>query len=277
MALPAGFTFSQASLQDYSDCPRRFQLRYALGVRWPAAESEPSEWEKRAQQGAAFHRLVHQHTVGIPAGALTESIADPELLVWWQAYLHTPPPDLPTGLRRSEVRLSAPLGSFRLMARYDMLAIAPGERAVIVDWKTNKLRPKRRLLESRWQTRVYRYLLVEAGTELNQGVALTPEQVELIYWFTNYPQQAERLPYDSSQHQEDGLLLQAAVAEIAARDQEQWTLTDDLKHCRYCTYRTLCERNERASAVDAPEPDWEPQEEPEDWEIDLDQIGEIAF
>jgi hypothetical protein len=56
-----------------------------------------------------------------------------------------------------------------------------------------------------------------------------------------------------------------------------WSLTDDVKHCRYCTYQTLCERDQQASAVDAPEPDWEPQEEPEDWEIDLEQIGEIAF
>ena len=61
--------------------------------------------------------------------------------------------------------------------------------------------------------------------------------------------------------------------QIAARDQETWTLTSDLKHCRYCTYRTLCEQD----TVEAPEPDWEPQEEPEDWEIDLDQVGEIAF
>ena len=106
MGLPAGFTFSQASLQDYSDCPRRFQLRYVLGVRWPSADAQLSTWEKRAQQGAAFHRLVHQHTVGIPEAALTASITDPELRVWWRAYLDTPPPGLPSEVRRSEVRLS---------------------------------------------------------------------------------------------------------------------------------------------------------------------------
>jgi len=234
-------------------------------------------WEQRAQQGAAFHRLVHQHTVGIPAQALTETISDPELRGWWQAYLHTPPPDLPPKVRRSEVRLSTPLETYRLMARYDLLAITPGRRAVIVDWKTSQQRIARNTLISRWQTRVYRYVLVQAGEELNEGHPLTPEQIELVYWFTNYPQQSERLPYDDSQYTDDKAALLTLISEIAARDQEEWSLTDDISRCRYCTYQTLCERDQQASMVDAPEPDWEPQEEPEDWEIDLEQVGEVAF
>jgi hypothetical protein len=251
-------------------------------VRWPSADAELSTWEKRARQGAAFHRLVHQHTVGIPEAALTESVTDPELHAWWRAYLDTPPPDLPFQVRRSEVRLSAPLDGYRLMARYDLLAITPGQRAVIVDWKTSQRRTERRHLANRWQTRVYRYVLAQAGLELNKGAALQPDQIELIYWFTNFPQQLERLPYDAGQHAADEVALLATMDEIARltqepRDQEQWTLTDDLRHCRYCTYRTLCERDEQASAVDAPEPEWEPEEEPEGWEIDLGQVGEVAF
>ena len=282
MALPAGFTFSQACLQDYSDCPRRFQLRYVLGVRWPAAldgaaANERAEWEKKALQGAAFHRLVHQHTIGIPEKTLAQSITDPDLRGWWQAYLDTPPPNLPTEVRRSEVRLSVPLDGYRLVARYDLLAIAPGQRAIIVDWKTSRLRTKRETLETRWQTRVYRYVLVQAGAELNEVSALTPAQIELIYWFTNFPQQIERLPYDDSQYIDDQAALQTAISEISARDQELWSLTDDLKRCRYCTYQTLCERGGQMSEEEAPEQDWEPQEEPEDWEIDLEQVGEIAF
>lgn len=277
MALPTGFTFSQASLQDYSDCPRRFQLRHILGVRWPATDTEPSDWERRAQQGAAFHRLVQQHLVGIPVKALEETISDPELHEWWQAYLRMPPSGLPTAVRRSELYLSTPLIGYRLMARYDLLTIDPGRQAVIVDWKTSQSRPKRDWLEKRWQTRVYRYVLVQAGAQCNDEAALDATQVELVYWFTNSPQQVERFPYNNSQYSEDRLALEAAVAEIAARDQAIWPLTGDLRHCRYCTYQTLCERAEQASAVDAPEPDWEPQEEAGDWEIDLEQIGEIAF
>jgi CRISPR/Cas system-associated exonuclease Cas4 (RecB family) len=148
---------------------------------------------------------------------------------------------------------------------------------VIVDWKTSQRRTARDTLIGRWQTRVYRYLLVQAGAELNEGNALVPEQIELVYWFTNYPQQRERLPYDYSQYTDDKAALLTILEEIDARDEEKWPLIDDLARCRYCTYQTLCERDQQASAVDAPEPDWEPQEEPDDWEIDLEQVGEIAF
>ena len=57
--LPPTFTFSQSSLQDYFDCPRRFQLRYIEQVAWPAVETEPMlENERRQQAGLHFHRLV---------------------------------------------------------------------------------------------------------------------------------------------------------------------------------------------------------------------------
>ena len=50
------FTFSQASLQTYTDCPRRFQLRYVLNVRWPADHDQPViERERRAREGQEFH------------------------------------------------------------------------------------------------------------------------------------------------------------------------------------------------------------------------------
>ena len=35
------FDFSQASLQDYIDCARRFQLRYLQQLHWPAPQAEP--------------------------------------------------------------------------------------------------------------------------------------------------------------------------------------------------------------------------------------------
>jgi hypothetical protein len=69
--LPDDFQFSQASLQDYVDCRRRFQLRYLLELAWPAIQAEPAEdQEMHGQQGELFHRLVQQHQLGIPAARL---------------------------------------------------------------------------------------------------------------------------------------------------------------------------------------------------------------
>ena len=61
-------TLSQSSLQDYYDCPRRFELRYLQRLAYPAIETEPAlENEKHQKEGEYFHRLVQQHLIGIPA------------------------------------------------------------------------------------------------------------------------------------------------------------------------------------------------------------------
>ena len=74
MPLPPDFHFSQGNLQDYSDCPRRFQLRYLLELAWPAVEAEPAdEFETRIRDGEAFHRMVQQHVLGVLPATLRRS------------------------------------------------------------------------------------------------------------------------------------------------------------------------------------------------------------
>ena len=273
MALAHNFTFSQASLQDYVDCPRRFQLRYVLDVRWPAVHDGPIvEWEQKARQGAVFHRLVHQHTAGIPAEVLGNVAGGGEVGSWWQAYLDAPPRDLPVTERHSEVRLSMRLGDHRLIARYDLLAIEPGNRAVIVDWKTGQKRPTRAWLEKRLQTQVYRHVLVRAGAHWNDGRPFSPEQVELVYWFANYAVQVERFPYDDAQHELVERQLTATIAEIVQLDRAQWPLTTDLRRCKYCPYRTLCDREVAEGVTED-----EPENEADPFDLVLEQIAEIEF
>jgi len=279
MTLPSHFGFSQASLQDYTDCPRRFQLRYALGVQWPAAREagdEPgTEWERRAQDGAAFHHLVHQHAIGIPTKVLSATVQGrPDLARWWHTYLSSPPQNLPA-MRRSEVYLSASISDSRLTARYDLVAIEPGQRAVIVDWKTSHKLPRRAWLEKRWQTLVYRYVLVEAGNQLQKGSPFAPAQVDLVYWFANYPGQVAHFPYDAEQHGAARETLVSTIAEILGKEDEAWSLTEDLQICRYCVYRTLCGREKAVEAETGFETDAE--EDPFDFELDLQQIAEVEF
>jgi CRISPR/Cas system-associated exonuclease Cas4 (RecB family) len=246
MTLPPTFQFSQNSLQDYVDCPRRFQLRYLLQQPWPAVESEPlTEFERLLEQGRRFHQLAQRHSLGLPEVELAKSIDDPDLRRWWRNYLESPPPGLPTAVRRPEITLSAPLGGYRLMARYDLLALDPQRRAVVVDWKTNQKRPDSAALAGRMQTRVYRYVLVEAGTALNRDRPLSPEQVTMIYWFAEYPAQPEILPYHTAQYTADAAYLADLVARIAdhaASGEDEWPLTPNERLCRFCTYRSLCDR-----------------------------------
>jgi hypothetical protein len=165
-----------------------------------------------------------------------------------------------------------PLSGHRVAARYDLLALEPGTRAVIIDWKTSQKRPRRDWLGKRLQTLIYPYLLVEAGAQLNEGQAFAPGQVELVYWFANYPLQVERFSYGAAQHSQTGRTLATAIAEIDALDRAEWSLTSDLRKCRYCPYRTLCEREATREEGE------ETEVEDEDlFDIDLEQIAEIEF
>jgi len=274
------FQFSQSSLQDYVDCPRRFQLRYVLNQPWPAVESEPlADRERLVELGRRFHQMAQRHTVGLTIEQIALSAQDSDLARWWRNYCNVPPQDLPSALRRAEVTLGAPLtvpgGSGggpigRIAAKYDLLALDPGRRAVIVDWKTERKRPTRKQLAERMQTRVYRYVLVEAGAALNGGRPIEPEQVTLIYWFAEFPAEPEVLPYDAAQHAEDAAFLGSLVNEIAARSETVWPLTDDVRRCRFCVYRSLCERGVTAGASDESEIEL-------DLEIDITEIQEIAY
>src|SRR5512145_2208530 len=179
-------TLSQSSLQDYMDCARRFKLRYLDRLSYPAAETEPTlENEKHLQEGEYFHRLIQQHLIGIPAEQITKFANTANLQRWWENFQNSK--DL-TGLY-PEATLSAPLGKYRLLAKYDLIAVQD-EKAVIYDWKTYRKRPRNEWLTARMQTRVYQALLVKAGMHLNNGKPFEPEQIEMIYWFADLPEES---------------------------------------------------------------------------------------
>jgi CRISPR/Cas system-associated exonuclease Cas4 (RecB family) len=280
MMLPDYFQFSQGSLQDYVDCPRRFQLRYVLQLDWPAQEVEPAlENELHLRQGAAFHRLVHRHTLGVPTEDLSRTVREPDLRRWWHNYLERGPQELPE-TRHPEVVLSAPLGDYRLVARYDLVAVDAGQRAVIVDWKTSRKRTRRKDLTERLQTRVYPCLLVRAGMHLNGGQAIPPEQVEMVYWFADYPEEPACFAYDAAQYEADEAYLTSLVEEIAGLGDVDLPLTTEEQRCKFCPYRSLCQRGARAGTLDEALDvlkDEADAGDAFDIDIDFEQIAEIAY
>ncbi len=267
------FIFSQNSLQDYVICARRFQLRFVLMQPWPALPTEsPAKEEQHMQRSADLHQLIHQHILGLDLPQLEGMVDDPLLARWWQVYLRHPPANVPQAVRRPEVTLTAPLAGHRLVARLDLLAVEPGHRAVIVDWKTPLKRPSRTVLGHRLQTRVYRLLVVEAGSSFNLGQRFKPEQVEMVYWFASSGA-TELFPYNDDQHAADCEYLAGLIQEIAARQDSVWPLTPDERQCRFCNYRSLCERDVKPAFLE--EMDDDVVATPT--EIDLEQVAEIAF
>jgi hypothetical protein len=284
MKLPDDFQFSQGSLQDFVECRRRFYLRYLRRLAWPAVQSEPAlEFERYLWEGEQFHRMVQQHQVGVPLERLAPMAQGEDLSRWWQNYLSYSGEKGSLGSlaadgsrRYAEISLSVPVGSTRLVAKYDLLVVTSAERAVIFDWKTARKRPRRQWLAAHLQTRVYPYLLVRAGAHLNQGRPFAPDQVEMVYWFANFPEQVERFLYNKNAFDSDGEYLAELVSSVQRMDAAEFTLTADERRCAFCVYRSLCERGDRAGMLAEYESEMEAAEGFE-LELDFEQIQVVEY
>lgn len=256
MKLDREFVFSQQSLADFEDCPRRFYLAYVLRQPWPQLEPAPQEFDvpryrEFLRKGAALHRWIERRWLGLPAmddvdaPGVAELVADPEFALWWQRFESEDFSELPAA-RAPELELLAPLGEFTLAARLDLLAVdAESGRAVVVDWKTMRgehaMRPE--FLRRRVQTRAYLYALATAGGPYRGGVR-GPQGCEFHYWMASAPgNRWVRFVYDQGAYERDRAYLSALSADAAARDGEaEFGMTDDERKCAMCTYRTLCRR-----------------------------------
>ena len=109
--LPAGFAFSQSSLQAFEDCPRRFWLAYIEQLPWPAVEASPiQEHEELMRLGERFHRLVQRAEIGIDPDIVAAGL-EPPLSTWFTAYLTYRPADLPEEFVEIERVLSIAVGA----------------------------------------------------------------------------------------------------------------------------------------------------------------------
>jgi hypothetical protein len=285
MTLPNGFLFNQGNLQDYMDCQRRFQLRYLFHLTWPAVEAEPFlEYERVAEQGSRFHKIIRQHFSGVPESSIDQSLVEDEVLhFWWRNYKQS----LNDGILKlihqdgnklfEELILTVPLGDFRLIAKYDLLVIQPDSRYLIIDWKTSQNRPKQKWLANRQQTHVYPFVFSLAASSINNSKPINPEQIEMIYWFTNQPDKPERFYYTSSAFTSDARYLTNLSVEISQKTDPVFELTEDVKHCLFCTYRSLCNRGIKPGELHQLEEWQESGQSAEDVSLDYDQIIEIEY
>lgn len=275
------FQFSQTSLQDYVDCRRRFYLRWIQQLAWPAAPAEPLEdVERHILAGQIFHRMVHQKIIGIPDALLERYLSVDEsgnLETWW-ANIHPLLEDLEYSgaVLLPEVVLAGRLGSARLIAKLDLLAILPDGRLLIYDWKTSLKRPERTWMEKRLQTRIYPYMALRIETRGSRAPLSKFQGIEMVYWYANFPSQPERFAYSTELADEDDNYLRRLITEIQGLEKEDFHLTSKLTICRFCIYRSYCERGGRAGEWKSSE-DMVEDLEMEPVDLDIEQIGEIPY
>lgn len=277
MRFPEPFQFTQSNLHDYLTCPRRFELRYIRRMNWPALETAPvQEAERRMQLGSDFHHLLQQHALGLPVAALTAGTeGNFDLAKMWQNYLSHRPAELdqPGTQLFPEATLSTVLNGYRLAAKFDLVAVLPDDppRVLIIDWKTNARRPKPEALRQHSQTRVYPFVFCQSGHTLT-GVEIPPEQLSLQYWFANAPADPEIISYSRESLARDEDNLGSLIVEITTATEFPLTATE--RACRFCVYRSYCDRGDVPGPLDEfDDDDFLPDELDLDWE----QVSEIAY
>ena len=282
MKLPDGFRFSQGNLQDFDDCRRRFQLRYIQRQAWPAVDSEPFvENERFMQQGQQFHQLAQQYFIGIPPEQLARIIYDPELEGWWNNFV-----SFFSGLTKSleweklkvypEMILSSPVGGYNLVAKYDLILFHTEGEITIYDWKTSRTQPDRNRLASRLQTKVYPYLLTLSGTSHGQNVDANPNLIKMIYWFTNFPNEPQVFEYNEASFKEGHDYLTTLIDLIDRLEEDEFVLTTDEKKCRFCVYRSLCDRGSVAGVL-RDQVEFLDVDTLDNFVIDFDKIEDIEY
>lgn len=274
--LQTPFSFSQSSLRDYDDCPQRFQLKYIQQLKWPAVETAPiKENEKRQIEGQNFHRIIHQTFLEIPIDKIEKQVSkteDGNLHRWWSNFEQAKTGIL-AGLDEKflypEHILSLPIGKHRLLAKYDLIKIG-GNNTIIYDWKTYNKRPKDEYILNNLQTKVYLSLLIQAGKQLNHNQELKPDQIKMMYWYAEYPDEPCIINYSASQFNQDWQLINELIKKISAK--QSFPLTENEKLCGFCQYRSYCKRGTTASENNSVEID-----EILTFEVNLEQIQEIEF
>ncbi len=218
--------------------------------------------------------MVQQHLIGVPAEKIGKLAQSDNLSRWWEAYTQNfgSFENFRSLNLYPEHTLSAPLGDHRIIAKFDLIAIKPGEKALIYDWKTYRKRPRDEYLATRWQTKLYPALLTQAGLHLNGGEKIIPEQIEMIYWFANFPHEPAIFKYNGAKFQRDWDSVEKIVAEI--NDAKEFPLAEDEHPCRFCAFRSYCDRGKEAGNWDDLEAEAEAEE---NFTINFEQIGEIAF
>jgi len=238
------FSFSQSSLQDFVDCQKRFELRYLLRIRWPGfVTDEPEEVRRSVILGNRFHLLCHQFFTGLPVDTIRQSIDDEALLEWWNNFLNWRQDALGEGQYLPEITLHSHLAGRQVVAKFDLLQVY-GTGIRIYDWKTSSTRHARSWLEKKIQTTLYPLVLCLAGQNLSSDPTLhSPENIEMVYWFANHPQNPEILSYSRYQFDEDRQYIEELINQISSIPRGNFEMTEDQRLCRFCTYRSFCDRH----------------------------------
>jgi hypothetical protein len=235
-----------------------------------------SKFEELTRLGNRFHLICQQFFSGIDPALLQKTIDHPDLIKMWEKFL-------PFGESLLEYKLipeqllSIPFLNHRLIAKFDLLVEVNSEHYLIIDWKTSSKKLSRNILDKKFQTHLYPFIFCQAGADLFEIDAISPNFIEMHYWYPLGTEPEEVFPYSDKKHSSIKSEIETLVNQInsALSKGTGFPLTDDHALCLYCEFRSLCNRGIKAGPFDnllLVE-----QEDLSNVQFDIDQVSEIEF
>jgi hypothetical protein len=98
----------------------------------------------------------------------------------------------------------------------------------------------------------------------------------MIYWYPSMPDAPVRFPYSQKQYQSDETYLQSLLETLLRLNESEFVKTNDEQRCKFCIYRSLCDRGIAAGQLSESEKT-SSLDNDDTFEIDFDQIDAIVF
>ena len=239
---------TQTQINAFERCRRLYYLKYVSRLVWPVEAADTGS----VREGDDFHLLMRQLILGFPRESLIIPADEPDLEAWLDLYRREQPLGTPDQVF-AEKEVSLLYADVLWLGKFDALAVT-GDRLTIFDWKTGALPPDRAYYARSPQTRLYRFLARSCASRLlGAGLHAFPaENIEMVYWFPQFPEGTLRLPYSEEEYGQDMTWLRTLAREMLKTEEADYPRTEKQRRCERCGYRSYC-FPETAQAMSEPD------------------------
>lgn len=270
------FIFSQHNLQDFVDCPRRFELKYLMRLNWPSPISNPIQQHQQwTDRGTTFHSLAHAFFCGISKDQILSSIRDNYIKNWFINFTEFLDKFNNSFFWWSEKKFNSKFYGFTFTSIFDAITCLEDGSLLILDWKTSKKIPRKEYMAATIQTILYPCILYSNQAAVEKQVSTPIKQLEMIYWFSEFPDQPIKFEFSQKEIELNTTKLSDLALKISQLKLGEFKLTDDLKKCSFCIFRSLCNRGSIAGNLLLDETST--KYESEGFELSFDDITDVEF
>jgi ATP-dependent helicase/DNAse subunit B len=240
------FVFSQSNLQTFEYCRYRFYLRYIQHLQWPAQISASDDYQNDLEAGTFFHQLIHQHFLGFERELLLEqarNYPDARLNGWLTTFFNSPYANL-AGKLYPETAFTTQIGAHLISAKVDLLQVTDNGNITIYDWKTSRKSPSIHHLKDRFQSKVYPLVVSKRLNNVDDQTLIA-----MIYWEANFPDKPIIFNFAETDIETIEKELLVKMNEIKSLSEKDFVLTNDIRRCNWCEFRSFCDRGVSAGAL----------------------------